>query len=188
MDEYMGIIKIFAGTFAPRGWAFCDGQILQISQYNALFSLLGTTYGGNGATTFALPDLRSRVPIHAGQGAGPELSSYDIGQMSGTEHNSLTIGNLPAHTHPVSASFSANNGEASQSTVTPNAAIATPGVKVGRTFNPTFGFNTATPNTAVSGLSVTVGITGNSLPVNNIQPILGVNYIICLEGIYPSRS
>jgi len=187
MDEYIGIIKIFAGTFAPKGWAFCDGQILPISQYTALFSLLGTTYGGNGTSTFALPDLRSRVPVHAGQGAGPGLSPYLLGQASGTEHNSLTTGNLPAHTHPVSASFSADKGNATQSSATPNATIATPGVQDGRTFNPTFGYSTAAPNTVVNGLSVTVGVTGSNLPVNNIQPVLGVNYIICLEGIYPAR-
>jgi len=188
MDEYMGIIKIFAGNFAPKGWAFCDGQLLSIAQNSALFSLLGTVYGGDGISTFALPDLRSRVPVHAGQSAGPGLSPYVIGQKSGTEQNVLTGGNLPAHTHPVSASFSADSGNATQAVVTSNASIATPGVQNGRTFNPTFGFSTAAPNTVVNGLSVTIGFTGSNLPVNNVQPVLGVNYIICLQGIYPSRS
>ena len=97
MDEFIAIIKMFGGNFAPRGWAFCNGQILSIAQNTALFSLLGTTFGGNGQTTFALPDMRSRVPIHPGQ--GPGLSSYSLGQAAGTESITLTVNNLATHFH-----------------------------------------------------------------------------------------
>src|SRR5215213_5449370 len=96
-EPFVGEIRIVGFNFAPRGWAMCNGQILPIAQNTALFSLLGTTYGGNGQTTFALPDLRSRVPIHFGQ--GPGLSNYDLGQVSGTESDTLIVNNLPAHTH-----------------------------------------------------------------------------------------
>ncbi len=100
-EEYIGTIKMFAGNFAPRGYLFCDGRLLPISQYTALFSILGTMYGGNGVTTFALPDLRGRVPIQAG--AGPELSNYALGQSGGEERTSLTIANLPQHMHGITA-------------------------------------------------------------------------------------
>src|SRR5687767_4324920 len=97
MDEFIGIVKIFAGNFAPRGWMFCQGQLLSIAQNTALFSILGTTYGGNGQTTFALPDLRGRVPVGVGQ--GPGLPSMSLGEMSGATSATMTIQNMPAHTH-----------------------------------------------------------------------------------------
>ena len=186
MDEFIGVIKIFAGTYAPRGWAFCDGQLLPISQYQAVFALLGTTYGGNGTTTFALPDLRGRAPVHAGQ--GPGLSRYVLGQSLGTETNSLTVANMPSHTHPTMASMSVSAENASQSVATSGSAIAAPGQQVSRNFEPTLGFNTSAPSVPLAGLSVQVGIAGSSVPVNNIQPILTVNYIICLNGIFPPRD
>ena len=186
MDEFMGVIKIFAGNFAPKGWAFCNGQLLSISQNSALFSLLGTTYGGDGQTSFALPDLRGRAPIHFGQ--GPGLSNYIQGQVSGTETNSLTIANMPTHNHPVVASMSVSSQNADQAVAVSGASIASPGQQVSRNFEPTLGFNSAAPNVNVSGLSVQEGYAGGNTPVNNIQPILAVNYIICLYGIYPSRG
>src|SRR5688572_18111229 len=108
MDEFIAIIKMFGGNFAPRGWALCNGQILSIAQNTALFSLLGTTFGGNGQTTFALPDLRGRVPIHPGQ--GPGLSNYSLGQQAGTETVTLTINNMPAHGHPFAVPASSAEG------------------------------------------------------------------------------
>src|SRR6476620_8139642 len=101
MEGYIAESRLFAGNFAPRGWAFCQGQLLSISQNTALFSILGTTYGGNGQTTFGLPDLRGRVPIHSGGSQGPGLSPYDLGEMGGTETNTLTINQMPAHNHTV---------------------------------------------------------------------------------------
>jgi microcystin-dependent protein len=183
MDEYIGIIKIFAGNFAPRGWAMCNGQLLPISQYSAVFSLLGTTYGGDGITTFALPNLQSRAPI--GMGQGPGLSYRTQGEVAGTESNTLLVSNIPPHNHP--ATLSVNNTDAGQGAATPGASIATPGTLTGRTFTATLGYNTATPNTALNQASVTTAPIGQGLPVNNMQPFIAMNYIICLEGIYPSR-
>lgn len=183
MDEYIGIIKIFGGNFAPVGWFMCNGQILAISQYQALFSLIGTTYGGNGVTTFALPNLQSRAPI--GMGQGPGLSYRAQGEMAGTENNTLLIPNIPPHNHP--ATLSVNNTDAGQGAATPGVSIATPGTLSGRTFTPTLGYNTATPNTVLNQASVVTGLTGQGLPVNNMQPFIAMNYIICWQGIYPSR-
>jgi microcystin-dependent protein len=165
-NPFLGSIILFAGNFAPRGWAFCNGQILSISQNTALFSLLGTTYGGNGQTTFALPDLRGRVPNHSGQ--GPGLSSYDLGQNGGEEFVTLTLSQLPAHTH----SQPATNGE--QTTNRPNAALPAHG---GVYSNETDG-STLHPTTPA----------GSGQPHDNLSPYLTLNYIIALEGIYPSRN
>jgi microcystin-dependent protein len=165
-NPFLASIILFAGNFAPRGWAFCDGQILPIAQNTALFSLLGTTYGGNGLTTFALPDLRSRVPNHAGQ--GPGLSDYDLGQVGGEEFVTLLVSQLPSHTH----SQPATNGE--QTTNRPNTALPAAG---GVYSNESDG----------SALHPTSPV-GGSQPHNNIQPYLTLNYIIALEGIYPSRN
>jgi len=181
MDEYMGIIKLFAGNFAPQGWLYCSGQILPISQYTALFSLLGTTYGGNGQTTFALPDLRSRVPVGGGMGAAPDGSNIQLGQVGGTSTVTLNGTQLPPHSHTLSVS----SENAAQSAATAGTAIATPGALNGRTFAGTLGFNTSTPNTVLSPASIAGG--GQGLPHDNMQPYLGLSYIICVNGLYPSR-
>ncbi|SEA00892.1 Microcystin-dependent protein [Arachidicoccus rhizosphaerae] len=188
MEEYLGVIKIFAGNFAPRGWAFCNGQLLSIASNTALFSLLGTVYGGDGITTFALPDLRSRVPVHAGASAGPGLQPYNLGQAIGTETTTLLTSNLPPHTHPVMASMSVDKGNASVPAASQNSTLAAPGYQNGRTFEATLGYSASEPNTQIGGLAVSVGITGSGIPINNIQPSLGVNYIICLAGVYPTRD
>jgi microcystin-dependent protein len=183
MDEYIGMIKIFAGNFAPKGWYACNGQLLAISQYSALFSLLGTTYGGDGVTTFALPNLQSRTPI--GMGQGPGLSYRTQGEISGTENNTLLISNMPPHNHQ--AMLSVNSADAAQSAATAGASLATPGTLTGRTFTGTLGYNTATPNTVLNQASVTTAPTGQGFPVNNMQPFIAMNYIICWSGLYPSR-
>ena len=184
MDEYLGIIKLFAGDFAPRGWAMCNGQLFSISRYSTLFSILGTTYGGNGVSTFALPNLQSRTPIGMGQGQG--LSYRNQGEVSGSEKNTLSIPNLPPHNHQ--AVLSASNADSGQSAATAGASIATPGTLTGRTFSGTLGYNTATPNTILNPASVTTGVVGQGIPVNNMQPFMAMNYIICVEGgIYPQR-
>lgn len=180
MDEYIGIIKIFAGNFAPRGWALCNGQLLSISQYTALFSILGTTYGGDGRTTFALPDLRGRVAV--GEGTGPGLPPVNLGDLAGEPTHTLIQNEIPAHTHGALVS----SADAAQSAATAGAAIATPGSSSGRSFTPTLGFNTSTPNTVLN--PATISPTGGSQPHNNMQPYLGVNYIICLDGVFPSRN
>jgi len=178
-DPFIGEIRMFAGTFAPNGWALCDGQLLSIAQNTALFSLLGTTYGGDGRTTFGLPDLRGRVAIHPGQ--GPGLSNYILGEKSGAEQVTLTTNQIPAHTHAASGTIQAKNGQPDESN---------PGGQVPATLtNGTEGY-AETPNTTMlaNGVNVTVGNTGGSQPHTNIQPFQCVNFIIALFGIFPSRS
>lgn len=177
MDPFIGQIQAFGFNFAPRGWAKCDGQLLPIAQNDALFSLLGTQFGGDGRTTFGLPDLRGRIAIN--QGSGPGLSTYRIGQKGGNETTHLTTANLP--NIPVRVS-SAN---ATKTTATAGSSIATPGATDGRSFAATQGFNDATPDVTLNPASAG---GGSSAPFNNIQPYTCVNFCIALVGIYPSRN
>jgi microcystin-dependent protein len=163
---------MFAGNFAPRNWAFCNGQILSIAQNTALFSILGTTYGGNGQTTFALPDLRGRAPMQWGQ--GPGLSDYVLGQVSGTESVTLTSNNLPSHAHPFQ--ILANESDP-DSKVPSNAFFAA---------NPN-NFYATTQDGTKMGLQNT-GPAGGNQPTPIIQPYLCVSFIIALFGIFPSRN
>jgi microcystin-dependent protein len=167
MDPFLGEIRMFGGNYPPVGWATCDGQILSISQNTALFSLLGTTYGGDGQTMFALPDLRWRVPVHAGAG-------LSIGQAGGSETVNLTTTNLPAHTH-------AANAASAGTTLSPagNYWAADPGQNVA----PYAGM----PDGKVMGGGA-IGGQGGSQPHENMQPFLAITFIIALEGVYPSRS
>jgi microcystin-dependent protein len=174
-EPFIATIIMFGGNFAPRGWAFCNGQLLSIAQNTALFSLLGTTYGGNGQTTFALPDLRGRVPIHPGQ--GPGLSSYTLGQQAGTESVTLTPNQMPAHTHSATAVLRASTQAANDTLPTGNY-LADGGP-----------YQSATNTTMnANAVAVTNGISGNSQPTTIIQPYLCVSFIIALEGIFPSRN
>lgn len=174
-DPFLGEIRMFAGNFAPRGWAFCAGQILSISQNTALFSLLGTTYGGNGQTTFALPDLRGRAPVSSGQ--GPGLSNYNLGEMAGSESVTLLTSQMPAHTHAANAST--QPGSASS----PANGVCASGVdSQGGSVN---GY-VAAPNTTMAPQAI--GAAGGSQPHENRPPFLCVNFIIALQGIYPSRN
>ncbi len=173
MDQpFLAAIFLFAATFAPRGYAFCDGQLLSISQNTALFSLIGTTYGGNGTTNFALPDFRGRVPVHAGQ--GPGLSSYVEGQSSGSENTTLLVNNLPQHNHSLVATSEAG------STSDPTGAYLGNTGALDREYN--------TSGTQVNMNAGAVGLTGANQPFNNLQPYLAVNFIIALQGIFPSRN
>lgn len=173
-DGFIGEIRMFAGNFPPKYWHYCDGTILPIAQNTALFSILGTTYGGNGQSTFALPDLRGRVPIHAAQGAG--LRNYMLGETGGTESNTLNISQLPAHTHTITVTQQVSNADGTSDDPT------------GR--YPALSKNaySTTSNATGAAPTATAFATGSSQPVNNVQPFLGVNYIICLYGIYPSRQ
>jgi len=184
MDPFLAEIVMFGGNFAPRGWALCDGQLLAISQNTALFSLLGTTYGGDGRTTFALPDLRGRAAVHAG--TGPGLTNRRLGERSGTEHNILNVTQIPSHSH--AASLKVSNADATVSAATQGASIATPGTSDGRSFTGTLGYGAGAPNVDLSAASVTTGNTGGNQSVNNMQPYEVVNYIICMQGAFPSRS
>lgn len=178
MDAYMGSIMLFAGNFAPRGWMLCAGQTLSISQNAALFALLGTYYGGDGVTTFQLPDLRSRVPVGTGQGQG--LSNWVLGEEQGVENVTLTSSQMPAHNHAVQVGTGdANTPIASNNYLAlANSTLGGDPVVV-NTYN-------GTPNATLAVNSISV--TGQSLPHSNIQPSLGLNYIICVQGIFPPRN
>lgn len=168
-EPFVGEIRMFAGNFAPRGWAFCDGQLLAVSQNDALFSLLGTIYGGDGRTTFGLPDLRGRFPIHAGH--GPGLSERRLGSKGGSEKETLTVNQLPSHTHPIQASGNL--------TTSPNPANNTFAQSIGDVYTTDF-----TPSGMNSGV---VSQVGGSQSHTNLMPFLCINFIIALVGIYPSR-
>ena len=168
-EPFLGMIIIVPYNFAPRGWAFCNGQILPIAQNTALFSLLGTTFGGNGQTTFALPDLRGRVPNSSGQ--GPGLSSYDLGQVGGTESTTLSINQMPQHGHTVAPNCTNNSSGSTKPAGNFPAA--------GDVYN----------NAADNVMGVTnSGIAGGSQPFPNLGPYLTLNFCIALEGIFPSRN
>lgn len=182
MEPFIGQILLFGGNFAPRGWALCDGQLLPISQNTALFSILGTTYGGDGRSTFALPDLRSRVPVHAG--TGPGLSPKTLGQRGGTESTQLTINNLPPHTHNAVSTVncvtdSGNTNEA-----------------VGNYWSKDLGSQSATYNSSSTNIgqmnsgavTTQLGNTGGGQSIDNMQPYQTLNYIIALTGLFPSRN
>ena len=182
-SEALSDVRIFAGNFAPRGWMFCNGQLLSIAQNTALFALIGTTYGGNGQTTFGLPDLRGRMPVHNGQGAG--LSTYQLGQSAGTENITLTTANVGAHTHAVSGNagivvasgegktpvaannFPASNGDAIFSIATDNSIMAA---------------------ASLAGVTIAAQTPSGNNPINNLQPYVAINFCICVEGIFPSRN
>ncbi len=178
----MGMIKIFAGTFAPRGYMYCAGQLLSIAQYSALYSIIGTNYGGDGRSTFALPDLRSRVPVGGGMGTGTGLPNVKTGDIGGEVTHTLTINEIPSHNH----SLVVNNENATQTAATSGVSIATPGASTGRDFTATLGYNSAAPNIPLSTSSI--ANNGGGLPHNNMQPYLGISYIICIEGLFPPRS
>lgn len=175
MDPLLGTIIIFAGNFAPVGYAFCDGSLLSIQQNAALYSLLGTTYGGNGTTNFALPDLRSRVPVGAGQGQG--LSNYSPGQTGGAENVTLSANQIPSHTHAAAC----NTSPGTQASPAGAVWAEGPGGK-----------GTTSPNQYAADSNGTmaasaIGSAGGGQAHTNIQPVLALNYIIATQGVFPSR-
>ncbi len=175
-DPFIGEIRMFAGNFAPRGWQFCNGQLLAISQWSAVFALLGTTYGGNGQTTFGLPDLRGRAPLHWGTGNG--LSPYSLGQVGGVENVTLLSTQMPAHTHALNA----NTGLGEATTPTGNVPAMVGDPNAGTTYSA----YSPMANTAMGATAI--GAAGSSQPHSNLQPYLCVSFIIALEGIFPSRN
>ncbi len=173
-EPFVAEIRIFAGNFAPRGWAFCDGQLLPVSQNTALFSLIGTTYGGDGRSTTALPNLQGRVPMHPGR--GPGLTSRRLGQRGGSEQISLTESQMPNHMHSLAA--------------TPNSGttnIPSPSRSLSRSgFDRLYQTETSSNTVYLSGQAL--DSNGGSQPHSNVQPILAMNFIIALVGLYPSRG
>jgi microcystin-dependent protein len=170
-DPFIGEIILFGGNFAPRGWAFCEGQLIAISSNQALFAILGTTYGGDGRTTFALPDLRGRAPIQ--QGSGPGLSTRRLGEKGGAETHQLTTGEMPSHNH----SANAHNGNGSSDN--PSGLLPAQ--------NPA-GIPEYAAGATAAMASDAIGNNGGSQAHNNMQPFLGLNYIIALIGTFPSRN
>jgi microcystin-dependent protein len=207
MEGTMGEIRGFAGNFAPKAWAYCEGQLISISQNSALFSLLGTTYGGDGRTTFALPDLRGRVPIQ--QGTGPGLSTYRLGQRGGQEIVTLTSNQMPSHTH---SAIPATSG--AQATITGTGTIKAdstagtnnpdgkyPATVVDNNGDPlnayggTSDINMASGGVDITGTALitnipppTIANTGGGQYHENRQPYLTINWIICMIGLFPTRS
>ncbi|WP_312939718.1 phage tail protein [Stutzerimonas balearica] len=191
MEPFIGEIKMFGGSFAPRGYAFCMGQVLPISQNTALFSLLGTTYGGNGQTTFALPDLRGRAPV--GQFQGPGLSPVGLGEVGGVENITLNQSQMPIHTHAASGNCTISAAATPTSpTLAPSQANPVLGASLGGSPQAAAIWSTEMkdpiPLGNPSALDVTVQTTGGSQPVAIRNPYLGVNFIIALDGIFPSRN
>lgn len=170
-EPFVGEVRMFAGNFSPRGWAFCDGQLLAVSQNDALFSLLGTIYGGDGRTTFGLPDLRGRIPIHAGH--GPGLSERRLGSKGGAENVTLTVNQLPSHHHVINAENTAATGNSPQDALIGDS----PSIDL---------FTESTPTENLSSQSITS--VGGSRSHTNLMPFLCVHFIIALFGIYPSRQ
>jgi len=202
-DPYIGEIKMFAGNFAPKGYAFCNGQLMSIAQYSAIFSLLGTTYGGNGQTTFALPNLQGRVPVH--QGTGPGLSPVALGEIGGTQSVTLTQAQLPAHLHTATFAGTLTPPTPVVPCASADATLSDPNGNVLAQISAGRGAYTnlyappsaATPGASLGGItltggaiagSVTVGLAGSSQPLPTLPPYLGVSFIIALEGIFPSRN
>ena len=177
-DPFLGEIRMFGGNFAPNGWALCNGQLLAISQNTALFSILGTMFGGDGVRTFGLPDLRGRVPVHQGQGNG--LSNYNIGEMTGSENVTLLAGQMPTHNHTVGVS-----NQAGSSVDPTNGVVAEINTGGRQPVTTTPGYvPTATGTMAANAVSM----AGGNQPHANLQPLLCLTFIIALQGIFPSRS
>ena len=191
MQAFLSTILVWPPNFAPNGWALCAGQLMSISQNTALFSLLGATYGGDGITTFGLPNLQGRVPVGAGQGSG--LSLYNLGDNGGVESVTLGINTMPQHSHSATQNLSVSLPAVTTTGTTnqPGPSVA-PAAPTDAARNPVNIYSNATPNQnlgkpSISG-TISIGLTGNGLPHENRQPYLAVNYIIALQGFFPSRG
>ncbi len=171
---FMGQVKIFAGNFPPAGWMFCDGSLISIAENDALFSLIGTTYGGDGQSTFAVPDFRGRI-VTGASGTGPGLSTVQLGQMYGTETSTMNINQMPTHSHPVYCTTAAGTSNVPTGNFYANAGVLDKE------------FANAAPNTTMHPSMVNPSVGGNQ-PFENMQPTTGLNFIISLYGVYPSQN
>lgn len=170
-EPFIGEIRMFAGNFAPNGWMFCEGQTLPISENDALFTLIGTTYGGDGQETFNLPNLASRVPIH--MGTGPDGTTYQLGEMAGTEQETLTVQQIPTHTHVLTGSSATATSQDPS-----NLVLAT--TQAQTYFN--------APDALTNMAATSIGPAGGSQPHENTQPFLCINFIISLFGVFPTQT
>jgi len=186
MEPYLGMISMFGFSFAPRGWAQCNGQIISIAQSSALFSLLGTIYGGNGQTTFALPNLMGRLPMHFGQ--GPGLSSRSIGEVGGAEATTLATAQMPAHTHPATVTASLFGETAAATTLNPLGNMLAAPAATNQIYAPPVAADNKQMAPDSIQATATIGVAGGSLPVGIMSPFLAVNFCIAMEGIFPSRN
>jgi len=195
-NAYIGEIRLVGFNFAPRGWALCNGATLAISQNAALFSLLGTNFGGNGTTTFQLPDLRSRLPIGMGQGTG--LSSYNLGQVSGAEHTTIGLSNMPPHNHAITGNVTVATTVQTYSKVgnqpSPAAHVLAKGEAATTPVSICANYSDQTPDTSLGGVASIVtsnlgtALIGSGLPVSILPPYLAINYVVVLQGLFPSRN
>lgn len=179
MEGTIGEIRVFAGNFAPAGWSFCNGSALAISQFEALYVLIGTTYGGDGVNTFLLPNLQSRIAIGAGQALG--LPNVVLGQIGGAESVNMSVNQMPIHNHIGTASISIAAYSGTDTQGSPTGAIFAGAAS-------TYSSLAADTELKPATVPVTLGTTGNGAPIDIIQPYLAVNYIICTLGIFPSRN
>lgn len=180
-DAFLGEIRLFAGNYEPKDWAFCDGRYLAISQNTALYSILGNTYGGDGRTTFALPDLRGRVPL--GEGAGAGLTNRSLGEKGGSESHTLSVSELPSHDHAGAAgTLNVVSGAGNDPSPTGNYLAAQA--------PPNFPYHSGPTNAtlAADAVSASSASTGDDQPHNNMPPFTTMNYIICIRGLFPTRS
>ncbi|MBF5004228.1 phage tail protein [Diaphorobacter caeni] len=173
-DPFVAEIRIFPFNFAPRGWAWCDGQLLPISQNTALFSLLGTTYGGNGQSNFALPNMQGRMPMHPGQ--GPGLSPHDLGEMGGSDSVTLLESEIPSHSHVIQTGLA---GDAAMTAASNSSALGTA---------PTRAYATFPSNSLTSMSPKQLATAGGYQPHNNLPPYLTTYFCIAMQGVFPARS
>ncbi|MGJ1196768.1 phage tail protein [Sphingobacterium spiritivorum] len=194
MEGTVGEIRLFAAGYAPRDWAFCQGQLIAIRSNTALFSILGTTYGGNGTTTFGLPDFQGRTII--GAGSGPGLTPRVIGEQGGAANVMLTLPEMTMHNHIITRNgapkLKISSADATAATPANGMSIARPGYIQGTDFVPTLGFISAPADTALEAATNTItfntDIRGSNIPHSNVQPYLGMNVMICLYGVFPARN
>jgi microcystin-dependent protein len=179
MEGYIGEVRLFAGNFAPMGWAFCDGRQYNISMYDATFAILGTIYGGDGVNTFAVPDLRGRIAVGTGRGAG--LTPIILGQPGGAESATMLLQQMPAHVHPAMSTINFPAFSDGGDTGSPSGTILG-GLQGAYSTQP------ADTHVAPAATTGSLSVVGNNTPFGIVQPVLATNYIICLEGIFPSRS
>lgn len=191
MEGYIGEVRIFAGNFSPLSWQFCQGQLMSIAEYTALFAIIGTTYGGDGQVTFALPDLRGRRAVHSGNSAGSGLQEVYLGEMSGYESVRLLSSQMPVHSHPIAAQMTGSaqlnfRNDSAVDGASPQNNYFSISTESFYAPNPDVALAPATITTSFS--SMHLGTAGGSQPIDMITPFLALNYIICLEGIFPSRN
>lgn len=191
MEGYIGEVRLFAGNFAPRAWMFCQGQQLSIAEWTPLYAIIGTMYGGDGQQSFLLPDLRGRRAVHSGNSTGPGLQPIYIGEVGGVEQLTITSAQMPAHSHQITATMTGSAAlnffnDSAAAGVTPQNNFFAISSENFYAPNPDTALAPATVSTSLSSMSLSVA--GSSQPIPIVTPYLALNYIICLEGIFPSRN